>query len=35
MSYFRIQAAIKRTVRESTASFIDAASAVSKEGATS
>ena len=35
MSYYRIQAAIKRTVRESTASFIDAASAGSKEGATS
>ena len=32
MSYYRIQAAIKRAVRESTASFYDGASAASNEG---
>ncbi len=35
MSYFRIQAAIKRTVRQSTASFFDASPAAAKAGATS
>ncbi len=35
MSYFRIQAAIKRTVRQSTASFCDASPAAAKAGVTS
>ncbi len=35
MSYFRIQAAIKRTVRQSTASFFDASPAAAKAGVTS
>lgn len=34
MSYYRIQAAIKRTVQQSTAAFFDASPAAAKKGAT-